>query len=188
MLVPMTSAVDAPTGGRASVHVVVMGVSGSGKSTIAAGIAVRTGWVCIEADDAHAQESVAKMASGKPLTDEDRRPWLADLSLVMAEHAGRGEDTVMACSALKRAHREVLRRGVAALDGGHRVFFVHLAGTKEVLAERLEARRDHFMPASLLCSQFEALEDLGPDEDGVVLDLTDTPHQLIDAAVEELHR
>lgn len=161
-------------------HVVVMGVSGSGKTTVAEGVADRTGWVFAEADAFHPQANIDKMASGTPLTDEDRWPWLRDLAAWMAEHAARGEDTVITCSALKRAYRDVLRADVAALGAGHRVVFAHLDGSAEVLAERLAGRRGHFMPASLLQSQIATLEPLDPDEDGVRLDLTDTPRQLVE--------
>lgn len=160
-------------------HVVVMGVSGSGKTTVAEGVADRTGWVFAEADAFHPQANIDKMASGTPLTDEDRWPWLRDLAAWMAEHAARGEDTVITCSALKRAYRDVLRADVAALGAGHRVVFAHLDGSVEVLAERLAGRRGHFMPASLLQSQVETLEPLDLDEDGLRLDLTADPQVLV---------
>ena len=163
-----------------SVHVVAMGVSGSGKSTVAEGVVDRTGWVFAEADAFHPQANIDKMSQGIPLTDEDRWPWLHELAAWMAEHAARGEDTVITCSALKRTYRDVLRADVAALGAGHRVVFAHLDGSAEVIAERLEGRQGHFMPASLLQSQIDTLEDLEPDEDGVVLDLTAAPEVLVD--------
>ncbi|WP_435201889.1 gluconokinase [Janibacter sp. GS2] len=161
-------------------HVVVMGVSGSGKTTVAEGVVARTGWIFAEADAFHPQANIDKMASGTPLTDEDRWPWLRDLAAWMAEHGAKGENTVITCSALKRVYRDVLREDVAALEGEHRVVFAHLDGSAEVLAARLEGRRGHFMPASLLQSQIDTLEDLDPDEDGVRLDLTEPPAPLID--------
>ena len=163
-----------------SVHVVAMGVSGSGKSTVAEGVVDRTGWVFAEADAFHPQANIDKMSQGIPLDDEDRWPWLHDLAAWMAEHAARGEDTVITCSALKRVYRDVLRADVAALGGGHRVVFAHLDGSAEVIAERLSGRKGHFMPASLLQSQIDTLEDLEPDEDGVVLDLAAAPEALVD--------
>lgn len=167
-------------------HVVVMGVSGSGKTTVAEGIAERTGWIFAEADKFHPQANIDKMASGTPLTDEDRWPWLRDLAAWMAEHAARGEDTVITCSALKRSYRDLLRADVAALGGGHRVVFAHLHGSAELIADRLKGRKGHFMPASLLQSQIDTLEELAPDEDGVVLDLSADPQQLIDEAVADV--
>lgn len=161
-------------------HVVVMGVSGSGKTTVAEGIVGRTGWVFAEADAFHPQANIDKMASGTPLTDEDRWPWLRDLAAWMAEHGAKGEDTVITCSALKRGYRDVLREDVAALGEGRRVVFAHLDGSAEVIAGRLKGRKGHFMPASLLQSQIDTLEDLEPGEGGVHLDLTATPRELID--------
>lgn len=161
-------------------HLVVMGVSGSGKTTVAEGVVERTGWVFAEADAFHPQANIDKMASGTPLTDEDRWPWLRDLGAWMAQHGAKGEDTVITCSALKRAYRDILTEGVADLEGRHRVVFAHLDGSAEVIAARLEGRKGHFMPASLLQSQIDTLEDLEPDEDGVRLDLTASPEELVD--------
>ena len=161
-------------------HLVVMGVSGSGKTTIAEGVVARTGWVFAEADVFHPQANIDKMASGTPLTDEDRWPWLRHLGAWMAEHGAKGEDTVITCSALKRTYRDVLRDEVEALGAGHRVVFAHLDGSAEIIAARLEGRQGHFMPASLLQSQIDTLEDLEPDEDGVALDLTASPEALVD--------
>lgn len=161
-------------------HLVVMGVSGSGKTTVAEGVVERTGWVFAEADAFHPQANIDKMASGTPLTDEDRWPWLRDLGAWMAEHGAKGEDTVITCSALKRVYRDVLRAEVEALGAGHRVVFAHLDGSAEIIAARLEGRQGHFMPASLLQSQIDTLEDLEPDEDGVALDLTASPEALVD--------
>lgn len=167
-------------------HLVVMGVSGSGKTTVAEGVVERTGWVFAEADAFHPQANIDKMASGTPLTDEDRWPWLRHLGAWMAEHGAKGEDTVITCSALKRTYRDVLRADVLALGAGHRVLFAHLDGSAEVIAARLEGRKGHFMPASLLQSQIDTLEDLEPDEDGVVLDLTAAPAELVERVMEGL--
>lgn len=169
-----------------SVHVVAMGVSGSGKSTVAEGVVERTGWVFAEADAFHPQANIDKMSQAIPLTDEDRWPWLRDLAAWMAEHAARGEDTVITCSALKRVYRDVLRADVAALGAGHRVVFAHLDGSAEVIAERLSGRKGHFMPASLLQSQIDTLEDLEPDEDGLELDLTAAPDDLVDQVMAQV--
>lgn len=163
-------------------HVVVMGVSGSGKSTIARPLASHLGWTFGEGDDFHPQANVSKMEAGEPLTDEDRWPWLLALSSWMGDHAGRGEDTVITCSALRRAYRDVLRQG------GGTVGFIHLVGPPEVLAERMTDREDHFMPASLLDSQLATLEPLEPDEVGVTLDVRLSTEELIAAAVEWVRR
>lgn len=120
------------------------------------------------------------MARGIPLTDEDRWPWLRALAEWIREHDARAEYTVMACSALRRSYRDVLRTGAP------RVEFVHLAGAFDVVRTRLSARTDHFMPAELLESQYATLEPLGPDEDGVVLDLAHGSTALIDEAVRRL--
>lgn len=167
-------------------HVVVMGVSGSGKTTVAQGVVACTGWVFAEADEFHPRANIDKMSQGIPLTDEDRWPWLHDLAGWMAAHAAKGEDTVITCSALKRSYRDVLRADVAALGGGHRVVFAHLDGAAEVIASRLEGRKGHFMPPSLLQSQIDTLEALDADEDAVVLDLTADPDVLIDRVMAHL--
>lgn len=161
-------------------HVVVMGVSGSGKSTIAAELAGRMNWRFADADDFHPESNVAKMAAGTPLTDDDRWPWLRALTDWMAESADRGESTVLACSALRRSYRDVLR------DCPPGVAFVHLAGPAEVILARMRSRQDHFMPAALLESQIATLEPLEPDEHGIVLDLAQARESLVDAAEEWL--
>ena len=117
------------------------------------------------------------MSQGIPLTDDDRYPWLRDLAAWMATQAQQGQSTVMACSALRRQYRDILRHGPPE------VHFVHLAGDLEVIAQRMAARQDHFMPVSLLQSQFDTLEPLEADEAGVALDLRHTPEELIDEAV-----
>ena len=169
-----------------TVHVVIMGVSGSGKSTVAGGIIARTGWVFAEADDFHPEVNIAKMSAGVALSDEDREPWLRDLARWMADHAGAGEDTVITCSALKRTYRDRLRADVDALDRGHRVVFVHLDGPVELIAQRLAARQGHFMAVSLLQSQLDTFEDLHEDEDALVLDPIAPPDVLVDAILDEV--
>lgn len=169
-----------------STHVVVMGVSGSGKSTVAEGITEQLGWTFAEADEFHPRANIDKMTRGIPLDDEDRAPWLRDLATWMAERAAKGEDTVIACSALKRAYRDVLRGRVDELGAGHRLFFVHVHGPMEVIAGRMEGRRGHFMPESLLQSQFDTLEPLDADEEGVVLDVRNPPDEIIAEAVERI--
>lgn len=160
-----------------TLHVVVMGVSGCGKSTVAEGVSTAMGLPFAEADLFHPAENVAKMRAGNPLTDADRWPWLAALSAWMAAQAAEGRSTVMACSALRRAHRDVLRCGPPEVQ------FVHLDGPVELVAARMSARPGHFMPASLLASQVATLEPLEADEHGVVLDLRHDPETLVGEAV-----
>lgn len=150
---------------------VVMGVSGSGKSTVAGLLAERLGWDLVEGDDLHPDENVAKMAAGVPLDDEDRAPWLDTVSSWIVEHALAGVPGVVTCSALKRRYRDVLRE--------HDVVFVHLRGSGDLLGERMSAREDHFMPVSLLDSQFAALEPPEADERHVDVDAGLAPDEQV---------
>jgi gluconokinase len=142
---------------------VVMGVSGSGKSTVGGLLAGRLGWDLEEGDDLHPAANVAKMAAGHPLDDEDRWPWLAKVAAWILEHTESGRSGVITCSALKRSYRDLLR--------GDQVVFVYLAGSKEQIAARLAARHGHYMPAALLDSQFEALQPPTADENAITVDL-----------------
>ena len=144
-------------------HHVVMGVSGCGKSTVGALLADRLGVPFLDADDLHPAGNLAKMAHGTPLDDADRWPWLRLVGLALAAHP---DGAVVACSALRRAYRDLLRDAVPGLR------FVHLVGTREQPASRMGARERHFMPVSLLDTQLATLEPLGGDEAGVVLDCT----------------
>ena len=143
---------------------VLMGVSGCGKSTVAGVLAGRLGWDLGEGDDLHPPENVAKMAVGQPLTDEDRWPWLRRVAGWITEHTEDGRPGIISCSALKRRYRDVLR--------GPNVVFVYLAGTREDIGARLRARHGHFMPATLLDSQFDALEPPAEDEGALWVDVT----------------
>ena len=154
--------------------VVVMGVAGSGKTTVARLLADRLGWIFAEADDFHSAANVAKMSAGTPLTDEDRRPWLEAVRAWLDACPG---DAVITCSALRRRYRDILRGADA------RVRFLHLAGSRSVLAARLAARSGHFMPVSLLDSQLATLEPLEPDEDGVVVEVVAGPGALVEQAL-----
>lgn len=151
--------------------IVVMGVSGSGKSTVGAALAQRLRVPFADADDFHPPANVAKMTSGEALDDDDRYPWLEAIGEWLAAHSDGG---VMSCSALKRKYRDQLRRHCADVE------FLHLAGTPEVIGKRQASRPGHFMPASLLASQFATLEPLAPDERGVSIDVA----QNIDAIIE----
>lgn len=146
-------------------HIVVMGVSGSGKSTTGGALAEVLGWRFIEGDSFHPRANVEKMAAGTPLTDADRAPWLQALAAEFARNEAARESSVMGCSALKRSYRDILR------SGAPRVRFLHVHGTRAILEERLAHREGHFFPAKLLDSQLATLEMLGPDEDGVVVDM-----------------
>jgi len=137
--------------------VVVMGVTGCGKSTVGAALGEHLGWPFLDADDFHPDENVAKMASGTPLTDDDRWPWLDRVADVLRAAEAKGESVVLACSALKAAYRERIAR---AGD----VRFVHLVGDRSTIASRLALRQHKYMPASLLASQFATLE---PPRDAV---------------------
>ena len=154
----------APTPG-APAHVVVMGVSGSGKTTVGEALAAALGWRFVEGDAFHPAANVEKMASGHPLDDDDRRPWLEALAAEIARDDAAGRSSVVGCSALKRAYRDILRAG--APD----VRFLHVHGDKALLIERVSHRPGHFFPAALLDSQLATLEPLGPDERGVVVDV-----------------
>lgn len=154
-------------------HLVVMGVSGCGKSTVAEGLAAALGWPFDEGDQFHPQANIDKMAAHTPLTDEDRWPWLRILAGRIAAREREGCSSILSCSSLRRAYRDVLRTGAP------RVRFLHLHGSRAVLAKRLGARTDHFFPADLLDSQFAALETLEPDEDGVVVDVALGPAEQI---------
>lgn len=149
-------------------HVVVMGVSGTGKTTVGELLAQRLGRRFIEGDALHPPANIAKMSAGHPLDDEDRRPWLEALSDLLAQSDREGRPTVLTCSALRRRYRDLLRAG---LSTDAEPFFVHLHAHAEVLQARMETRK-HFMPGSLLRSQFDTLEPLADDESGAMFDVT----------------
>src|SRR6187402_119125 len=151
--------------------IVVMGVSGSGKSTVGAALAQRLRVPFADADDFHPEANIAKMTAGHALDDDDRRPWLDSIGEWLAAHAEGG---VMSCSALKRTYRDQLREHCPDVD------FLHLAGTPEVIGRRQASRPGHFMPASLLASQFETLEPLSADERGLSIDVDQDIDSIVD--------
>jgi carbohydrate kinase (thermoresistant glucokinase family) len=157
--------------------VVVMGVSGSGKSTVGRLLAELLGADFVDADDLHPAANVAKMAAGSPLTDEDRAPWLVLVGEAIATRREAGAPVVVACSALRRAYRDAIT--AAALGD---VVFVSLDGSPELLATRIGARRAHFMPATLLVSQLQTLEPLQPDEHGFTVSVAGPPADIAAAA------
>jgi gluconokinase len=158
---PRPTNVD-PVGDGAVPPIVVMGVSGSGKSTVGVALAQRLRVPFVDADSLHPAANIAKMRAGEPLTDDDRYPWLDRVGQWLADHRDGG---VASCSALKRAYRDQLRTHCP------RVEFLYLSGSPETISARLAARSGHFMPAALLRSQFDALEPLGLDEPGFTVDI-----------------
>ena len=165
-----------PTGTVSSCrHVIVMGVSGSGKTTVGQALAKELGVEMIEADEYHPPDNIAKMAAGIALTDEDRRPWLATLAELLADRHSRGQSTVLSCSALRRAYRDVLRAAVPDDE----TFMIQLDADQDTLRSRMASRTGHYMPPALLESQLATLEPLQPDEPGVILDATDSPEAVV---------
>jgi gluconokinase len=154
---------DSPPSIPATTSIVVMGVSGSGKTSAARELTRQLGWEYIEGDDLHPEANVAKMAAGHPLDDEDRWPWLRRIADVIGEHEAAGTSLVLTCSALKRSYRDLLR------DGHPSVWFAHMQVSQQVLADRLAQRKGHYMPPSLLDSQLATLEPLAEDEPGDVI-------------------
>ena len=161
--------------------VVVMGVSGSGKTTLGRALARELGAEVLEGDRFHPEANVAKMSRGEPLSDADRWPWLDRLAQELARVRKAGGNAVLACSALKRAYRDRLRSGAPEL----RLLF--LKGDKALIQERLRARTQHFLPPGLLDSQFAALEEPGPDESPIVIDVT-PPLDILMGRLPELAR
>lgn len=150
--------------------VVIMGVSGSGKSTVGKLLAERVGWAFRDGDEFHPEANVAKMRSGTPLNDDDRRPWLLAIQKFMRQCHADGQSTVVACSALKATYRDLLLRGEPW------VRFAHLRGNRELLVGRMSARSGHFMPTTLLDSQLATLES---PTDALILDISFSPEQLV---------
>jgi len=161
-------------------QIVVMGVAGSGKTTVATHLSARLGCELADADDFHPQANIAKMAAGIPLQDEDRWPWLEAIAAWIRARAQARHTAVVTCSALKRAYRDVLRAASAE------VVFVHLSGTPELIAERMRSRHGHFMPPALLASQLATLEPLAPDEPGLTVNVARSPAQLAEEIVTAL--
>lgn len=160
--------------------IVLMGVAGCGKSTIGEALAAALDWPFRDADSFHPAANIAKMSRGEPLDDEDRRPWLAAIAGWIDERLQAGAPGIVSCSALKRAYRQ---RIIGARGG---VRLVHLAGSVDLIAERLAARKHHFMPASLLASQLAVLEPPGADERAVVVDVGLAPDRVAAVICAEL--
>jgi gluconokinase len=158
--------------------VVVMGVSGSGKTTVGKLLAERLGWQYQEGDALHPAENVAKMSAGTPLTDADRIPWLHRIAARIDEWRRRGESGVVTCSALKRAYRDIII--------GPDVGLVHLRGSRELIGRRMAARKGHFMPTALLDNQFATLQEPSPEERAITVDVDGTPGEIVEEILRRL--
>jgi|SRR6476469_598041 gluconokinase len=159
---------------------IIMGVSGSGKSTVARGLAEQEGWILLEGDAFHPPANVQKMQAGTPLTDEDRWPWLRAIAAREDELLSTGQSAVIACSALKRDYRKILigdRQGAV---------LVYLRGSPALIEDRIRLRKDHFMPASLLSSQFAALEEPGSEERPIIVDVGKAPAVIVAEIVRQI--
>jgi len=166
--------------GPKPVVLVLMGVSGSGKTTVGAILASRLGWPFEDGDALQPPSNVEKMRAGHPLTDVDRWPWLEMVAKWIEKRLDRGENGLIACSALKRSYRDILNRR------GSGVVFVFLAGSKKMIASRLVARHGHFMPPSMLDSQFADLEEPASDEPAIRVDVGPTPDVIAQGIMQEL--
>lgn len=160
--------------------VIVMGVSGSGKTTVAKGISTVMGWEFAEGDAFHSDANVEKMRRGEALTDEDRWPWLEAIGDWISDKEAAGESAVVTCSALRRAYRDLLRRGRP------HVRFLHLTAPADLIRDRMEHRPGHYMPPSLLPSQIATLEPLGDDEPGISVTNEGTAAQVLGRALDAL--
>jgi gluconokinase len=160
--------------------IIVMGVSGSGKTTIADGVARAEGWILLEGDSFHPPANIAKMKAGTPLTDEDRWPWLRAIAQREDELLAAGQSAVVACSALKRSYRDIL------IGARPDTLLLYLRGSKALIADRMKSRKGHFMPPALLDSQFATLEEPGPDENPIIVDIGGPPDQVVQDAVRRL--
>ena len=169
-----------PTASHPPLVIVLMGVSGSGKSTTGAALSRKLGWPFRDADSFHPPANVEKMSRGTPLTDEDRWPWLAAIAQWIDERCEAGERGIVSCSALKRAYRSRI------IGPRSSVRLVYLKGDIEVIGQRLRARKGHFMPASLLESQFAVLEEPRADERALAVSIAMSPRRVVDTIIERL--
>jgi len=163
--------------------IVVMGVSGAGKSTVGRIVAARLNCAFRDADSFHPKANIEKMSRGEPLTDEDRWPWLQAIAVYIAEHRAAGTRCVVTCSALKRVYRDMVTNKQSA-----DVRLVYLKGDFDLIAARLKARKGHFMPPALLHSQFDALEEPGADEHAIMVSIGATPEEIAGKVAKRLQR
>jgi gluconokinase len=161
---------------------VMMGVSGSGKTTVAKGVADRLGWQMLEGDKLHPPANIAKMSAGTPLTDEDRWPWLHAIAAAIDDWRANGVSGIVACSALKRAYRDIL------IGPRPDVVLVYLQGSHDLIAKRMAARHGHFMPPGLLDSQFATLEEPGDAERPIVASIAAPPDAICTTIIEKLRQ
>lgn len=174
---------DGASRGDEPVVLIVMGVSGSGKTTVGRRIAERLGWHFFEGDDFHPDANVEKMSASEPLTDEDRREWLDEIRALAARLLRQGRSAVIACSALKRTYRQTIRG-----EDGPAIQFIYLKGDYTLVQNRLEERTGHFMPPDLLRSQFEALQEPSPHEEGILeVSIEQPPAAIADEVVRHLN-
>ncbi|WP_447925899.1 gluconokinase [Georgenia muralis] len=178
--VPTTEMSPLPKRSRGPRHVVVMGVSGGGKTTLAMMLAGKLGYVFAEGDEFHSQANREKMGSGTPLDDDDRAPWLQSIQDWMTAEARAGHSTVVTCSALRKRYRDVLR----GAEGN--AVFVHMAPPVDLTLERMKVREGHYMPPSLLTSQVQTLEELEDDEAGFKVTSTGAPTEVLAAVLAQL--
>ncbi len=155
-----------------------MGVSGCGKTTVGERLSEKTGWPFFDGDDYHPPDNVARMAAGQPLNDQDRRPWLDNLHQLILDHLADNESLILACSALKKSYREILRGGE-----GDRVDFVYLQGSFDLIYQRMTAREDHYMKPGMLRSQFDTLEE---PEQALVIDIDTSIEQIVSQIIHNL--
>ena len=163
---------------KESTAIVVMGVSGAGKSTVAEKLATRLGWPLVEGDSLHPPANIEKMSHGTPLNDDDRLPWLKAIAARIDTARQAHQPIIVTCSALKRSYRETLK------DGHDDVGFVYLQGSRELIAQRLAARTNHFMPPGLLDSQFATLQEPAADEPSIDVAIDATPDDIVNSIVE----
>lgn len=177
----MSSAVNQATA-AAPIILIVMGVSGSGKTTVAALLAGRLHWSFQEGDALHPPANVDKMHHGVPLTDADRLPWLDSIAALVGRWTAEGVCGVITCSALKRAYRDRIRAGQSDVE------FIYLRGARDLVSARITQRMGHFMPPSLLDSQFATLEEPGGDEPVITVDIGGSPDEIVEAILTALQR
>ncbi len=161
---------------------VIMGVSGSGKSTVGKAIADHFKASFIDGDDLHPRSNIIKMKSGIPLDDEDRKPWLERINDVFFSFENRHQSGVVVCSALKKKYRDMLR------EGNEGLFFVHLYGSKDLIRERMSRRQGHFMKEEMLNSQFAALEFPDSEADVINVDISGSPEEIVKKAVSQIEK